>query len=64
MSPDPLADFRRVVSVRARQFPGQWEASKKLMEGAIFPSTLARLCAAVQSKDLPSFSERNLVAPL
>ena len=53
MSLDPLADFRRVVSVRARQFPGQWEASKKLMEGAIFSSTLARLCAAVQSKDLP-----------
>ena len=53
MSPDPLAEFRRIVSVRTRQFPGQWEASKKLMEGAIFPSTLARLSEAIQSKDLP-----------
>jgi len=53
MSPDPLADFRRVVSIRARQFPEQWEASKKLMEGSAFPSTLARLCEAVQRKDLP-----------
>ena len=54
MSLDPLADFRRVVSVRARQFPGQWEASKKLMEGAIFPSTVTRLSEAIQSKDLPA----------
>ena len=53
MSPDPIADFRRIVSVRARQFPEQWEASKKLMEGSAFPSTLARLCEAVQRKDLP-----------
>jgi hypothetical protein len=61
MSPDPLADFRRVVSVRARQFPGQWEASKKLMEGAIFPSTLARLSEAIQSKDLPASVKETLL---
>ena len=61
MSSDPLADFRRVVSVRARQFPGQWEASKKLMEGAIFPSTLARLCEAIQSKDLPASVKETLL---
>lgn len=54
MSPDPLAEFRRVVSFRARQFPRQWEASKKLMEGATFPSTIARLCEAIQNKDLPA----------
>mgnify|MGYP001565232430 FL=1 len=53
MSPDPLAGFRRVVSVRARQFPRQWEASKKLVEGATFSSTIARLCEAVQRTDLP-----------
>ena len=53
MSSDPLAEFRRVVSVHARQFPGQWEASKKLIEGTTFPSTIARLYEAVQSKDLP-----------
>ncbi|MBH0203704.1 MAG: hypothetical protein HP496_15725 [Nitrospira sp.] len=52
MSPDPLAEFRRVVSIRARQFPEQWEASKKLIEGAAFPSTFARLCEAIQRTDL------------
>lgn len=54
MSPDPLAEFRRVVSVRARQFPRQWEASKKLLEETAFPSTITRLRDAVQSKDLPA----------
>lgn len=54
MSPDPLVEFRRVVSFRARQSPRQWEASKKLLEESIFPSTIARLCDAVQSKDLPA----------
>lgn len=54
MSSNPLAEFRRVVSVRARQFPRQWEASKKLIDGHNFPSIIARLCEAVQSKDLPA----------
>ncbi len=61
MSPDPLTEFRRVISVRARQFPGQWEASKKLMESAAFPSTIARLCDAVQSKDLPASVRERLL---
>lgn len=61
MSLDPLADFRRVVSVRAHQFPEQWEASKKLMEGAVFPSTLARLCEAVQRTDLPVSMKETLL---
>ncbi len=61
MSPDPLAEFRRVVSVRARQFPRQWEASKKLLEGATFPSTIARLCDAVQSNDLPASVKATLL---
>ena len=54
MSSDPLAEFRRVVSFRARQFPEQWEASRKLLEGTTFPSTIARLCDAVRSKELPA----------
>ncbi len=61
MSLDPLADFRRVVSVRARQVPGQWEASKKLMEGAIFPSTFTRLSEAIQNKDLPASVKETLL---
>jgi hypothetical protein len=61
MSLDPLADFRRVVSIRARQSPGQWEASKKLMEGAIFPSTFARLSEAIQNKDLPASVKETLL---
>ena len=61
MSPDPLAEFRRIISVRTRQFPGQWEASKKLMESSAFPSTIARLCDAVQSKDLPASVKERLL---
>jgi hypothetical protein len=61
MNPDPLAEFRRVVSCRARQFPGQWEASKKLIEGTIFPSTIARLYEGVQSKDLPDAVKETLL---
>ncbi|HEX6728146.1 MAG TPA: hypothetical protein VF078_12395 [Nitrospira sp.] len=61
MSSDPLAELRRVVSCRARQFPGQWEASKKLIEGTTFPSTIARLYEAVQSKDLPASVKETLL---
>ncbi|MBS0184599.1 MAG: hypothetical protein JSS39_19595 [Nitrospira sp.] len=61
MSPDPLAEFRRAVSVRARQFPRQWEASKKLLEDATFPSTIARLCDAVQRDDLPASVKATLL---
>jgi hypothetical protein len=53
MNSDPLAEFRRTVSRRARQVSGQWEASRKLIEGSTFPSTIARLCDAVRSQDLP-----------
>ncbi len=61
MNPDPLAEFRRVVSARARQFPRQWEASKKLLEETTFPSTIARLCDAVRSKDLPVSVKESLL---
>ncbi len=61
MSPDPLAEFRHAVSVRTRQFPGQWEASKKLIEGTTFPSTIARLYEAVQSRGLPASVKERLL---
>src|SRR5574337_454497 len=61
MSRDPLAEFRRVASLRARQSPGQWEASKKFLEETTFPSTIARLCDAVQSKDLPASVKETLL---
>ncbi len=54
MNPDPLAEFRRLVSHRARHFPKQWEASKKLIEGATLHSTLARLHRTLLGKDLPA----------
>ncbi|MDF0675855.1 MAG: hypothetical protein P0120_16205 [Nitrospira sp.] len=61
MSPDPLAEFRRVVSLHARQSRGQWEASKKLLEETTFPSTIARLSETVQSKDLPASVKETLL---
>jgi hypothetical protein len=61
MRSDPLAEFRRVVSFRARQFPRQWEASRKLLEGTTFPSTIVRLYGAVQSKDLPASVKETLL---
>jgi hypothetical protein len=61
MTPDPLADFRRVVSICARRFPGQWEASKKLLESPTLPSTIARLCEAIQNKDLPASVKETLL---
>ncbi len=53
MNSDPLSEFRYCVSRRARQIPAQWEASRKLLEGPAFSSTIARLHEAVQNQDLP-----------
>ena len=61
MSPDSLAEFRRIVSARARQFPGQWEASRKLIDSAAFPSTIARLRDAVQRHNLPASVKERLL---
>lgn len=61
MSSDPLAEFRRVISVRARQFPRQWEASKKLLEETTFSSTITRLGDAVRGKDLPASVKERLL---
>ncbi|MDH5741096.1 MAG: hypothetical protein OEY77_12295 [Nitrospira sp.] len=54
MNPDPLAEFRRLVSHRARQCSKQWEDSKKLIEGTILPSTLTQLHRILLDKDLPA----------
>lgn len=53
MQSDALAEFRRAVSRRARQVPAQWDASKRLVDGPTFPSTIARLYDAIQQRDLP-----------
>lgn len=62
MSSDPLAEFRRRVSLRTRQYPGQWEASKKLVEAHIFPSTIVSLCEAIQHHDLPASVKQTLLS--
>ncbi|OQW36750.1 MAG: hypothetical protein A4E19_21205 [Nitrospira sp. SG-bin1] len=61
MNLDPLAEFRRDVSVRARQDSAQWEASRKLLDEATFPSTVARLYEAVQSQDLQALVKETLL---
>lgn len=54
MIPDPLAEFRSLVSHRARRFPKQWDASRKLIDGATLASTIARLRHSIaQDPDLP-----------
>lgn len=55
MTPDPLAAFRRLISHRARRFPKQWTASRKLIEGTTLLSTIDRLHhAVVLDNDLPT----------
>lgn len=49
----PFDDFRHLVSRRARQFPTQWEASKRLIEPSALPSTVTRLLHLSQGRDLP-----------
>lgn len=48
-----LNEFRRLVSQRARQHHGQWEASRRLVEEEEFPATVARLFHLAHEKDLP-----------
>lgn len=64
MSPetDPLADFRRLVSRRAKELSTQWEESKRLIEKSEFPSTAARLFRLAQEKDLPVSIKESLRA--
>jgi hypothetical protein len=55
MSPEAhsLDEFRRHISRRAKQSPGQWEASKRLIEPRQFPETISRLLQQVRGKSLP-----------
>ncbi|MBH0200022.1 MAG: hypothetical protein HP497_11495 [Nitrospira sp.] len=52
--PSSLAEFRRLVSERARQFSTQWEASRQLIERQKFAATVSRLLQLVQQRDLPA----------
>ncbi len=48
-----LAEFRHAVSLRARQVPAQWEASKELIAKSALRATLVRLLQRVQERDMP-----------
>ena len=56
----PLDEFRRLVTRRARQFPAQWEASRRLIEKSAFPSTIVRLLRLSQEGDVPSAIKESL----
>lgn len=57
---DPVAGFRRLVNRRARQFPTQWEDSKRFIEKSEFPSTITRLLRLSQEKELPATIKESL----
>lgn len=52
-APSSFAEFRRLVSRRARQSSTQWEASRQLIERQEFPATVARLLVRFRERDLP-----------
>jgi hypothetical protein len=56
----PHDEFRRLVTRRARQFPAQWEASRRLIERSAFPSTIGRLLRLSQEGDVPSAIKESL----
>lgn len=51
--PHQLDEFRRLVSLRARQSSSQWEASKRLIEQQKFSETMSRLLQQVRGENLP-----------
>lgn len=61
MTPDPFAEFRRLVSHRARRFPKQWEASKRLIDQSNFASTVGRLHHAISHYDLQAPVKESLL---
>lgn len=61
MTPDPFAEFRRLVSHRARRFPKQWEASKRLIDQSNFVSTIDRLHHAISHCDLQAPVKESLL---
>lgn len=52
--PSSLAEFRRLISQRARHSSTQWEASRQLIERQEFPATVARLLHRLRARDLPA----------
>lgn len=48
-----LDEFRHLINRRARQYSGQWDASRRLIEEQEFPATVIRLLHLVQETDLP-----------
>lgn len=52
--PSSPAEFRRLVSQRARQSSTQWEASRLLIEREEFPATVTRLLHRLRERDLPA----------
>ncbi len=52
--PSSLAEFRRLVSQRARHSSTQWDASRQLIERQGFPATIARLLHRLQERALPA----------
>ena len=49
-----LGEFRRLIQQRAKQYHGQWEASRRLIDEREFPSTVVRLLRLAQERDLPA----------
>ena len=52
-SPNPLAEFRQLVSRRAKQSAARWEGSRRLIQDDLVPSTLERLRVCFQERALP-----------
>jgi hypothetical protein len=52
--PSSVAEFRRLVSQRARHSSTQWEASRQLIDRQEFSATVARLLHRLQEGDLPA----------
>jgi hypothetical protein len=52
--PHPLDDFRRLLNRRAKEFPVQWEASRRLIGKQEFPATVDRLVHQIREIDLPA----------
>lgn len=50
---DPLAEFRRLVSRRARQSPARWDDSRRWIEPQSFSATLETLLRRLQENNLP-----------
>lgn len=59
--PSSFAEFRRLVSQRARQSSTQWEASRQLIERQELPATAARLLQRLHERALPAAIKERLI---